>query len=114
MSSNVFADLELPNPDERLLKAKLVLAIREMVDGSALTQKQVAEQVGITQPAVSRMLNGMTKDISVEKLLNVILALGHNVHISIEKNEVNPESATVDVTHRNSDTRELVSTPTAA
>ena len=84
MSDNVFADLELPNPEERLLKADLVLAIRKMVTESGMTQAHLAERVGMAQPHVSRMLSGMTKDISVERLLRVITALGHDVRIFIE------------------------------
>ena len=84
MSNNVFADLELSNPEERLLKADLVLAIRKMTADAAMTQAQIADRVGMAQPHVSRMLSGMTKDISVERLLRVIIALGSDVCISIE------------------------------
>jgi predicted XRE-type DNA-binding protein len=76
MSNNVFADLELLNPEERLLKADLVLAIRKMTAAMEMTQAQLADRVGMAQPHVSRMLNGMTKDISAERLLRVVTALG--------------------------------------
>ncbi len=79
MSQNVFADLELPNPEGHLLKAHLVLAIRKMVDSSGMTQSELAERVGMAKPYVSRMLSGMTKDISVEKLLSVKMALLNDV-----------------------------------
>jgi predicted XRE-type DNA-binding protein len=85
MSQNVFEDMGLVNPELRIFKAQLVLKIRELVNQSCLTQLQVAERASMTQPAVSRMLSGMTKDISVEKLLNVILSLGHSVRILIDE-----------------------------
>ena len=97
MSMNVFADLGMPNPEERLLKAKLVLVIREMVASSGLAQTQIAERVGMTQPAVSRMLKGMTRDVSIEKLLNVITALGHNICISIDEAETESADTKVEV-----------------
>ena len=96
MSQNVFADMDLQNPEERLLKAELVLAIRELVDDSKLTQMQVAERVGMTQPAVSRMLTGMTKEISVEKLLKVVTAMGNPVRIVIGAHESRPVGTSVE------------------
>ena len=78
MSNNIFADLELPNPEERLLKASLVLVIREATEASQMTQAQIADRVGLAQPAMSRLLKGMTRDISVESLFSVITALGRD------------------------------------
>lgn len=75
MSQNVFADLELPNPEERLVKAELVLSIRKMTASSGMNQARLAERVGLTQINMSRLFSGMTKDISVEKLLRVKTAL---------------------------------------
>ena len=75
MSNNVFADLELSNPEERLVKADLVLAIRSIATAMGLTQAQFADRVDVAQPHVSRMLSGMTKDISVRRLLRVKAAL---------------------------------------
>ncbi len=95
MSTNVFAELDLPNPEEREMKAQLVLMIRQLVKLSELTQTQLAEKVNMTQPAVSRMLKGMTRDISVEKLLLVMTLLGHNVVISIDENITNHSQLTV-------------------
>jgi len=46
--SNVFADLGLPNPEERLLKAQLMQAINSEIRRRALTQDQVSELVGLS------------------------------------------------------------------
>ncbi|MBP1097509.1 XRE family transcriptional regulator [Bradyrhizobium diazoefficiens] len=37
-SGNVFADLGLPNPEEELLKAKLVSKIAEVIEKREITQ----------------------------------------------------------------------------
>ena len=37
-SENVFKDLELPNPDERLAKAKLATKINRLIEDKELTQ----------------------------------------------------------------------------
>jgi predicted XRE-type DNA-binding protein len=83
MSKNVFEDLGLANPEERLLKARLVTSIILMVENNKMTQVELAARVNMTQPAVSRLLKGMTKDISVEKLFRVILLLGHDIEITV-------------------------------
>ena len=50
MSDNVFADMGLPNPDEELLKARLVSAISQLIEESSRTQEAagriLAEAVG--------------------------------------------------------------------
>ncbi len=107
MSTNVFAELNLPNPEEREMKAQLVLMIRQLVRLSELTQTQLAEKVHMTQPAVSRMLKGMTRDISVEKLLSVMTLLGHNVVISIDENVTDHSQLIVVMTSPRSEMKEL-------
>jgi predicted XRE-type DNA-binding protein len=84
MSTNIFAEIGLSNPEERLVKAELVLIIRQLVNDAHLTQMQVAEKAGMSQPGVSRMLRGMAKDISVDRLLQVVVSLGHSVRISVD------------------------------
>jgi predicted XRE-type DNA-binding protein len=95
MSNNVFSDMGLPNPDERLLKAHIVLHLRaiakqtgmsqtEIAKQTGMSQTEIAKQTGMTQPEVSNMLRGICKDISVERLLHATNALHHNVRIIIE------------------------------
>lgn len=75
-SGNVFADLEMPNPEECLLKARLVIDIRRMAQASGMTEAQLSERVGMGQPDLSRLLKGIVKDTSTQELLRVITALG--------------------------------------
>jgi predicted XRE-type DNA-binding protein len=42
-SGNVFADLDLPHPEEELLKARLTLQIYRLIKGRGLTQVQAGE-----------------------------------------------------------------------
>lgn len=51
-SGNVFADLGLPNPEERLAKAELALAISRAIKERGLTQREAATLMGIDQPKV--------------------------------------------------------------
>ena len=43
MSLSVFADLDLPKPDEHFLKASLPLAIADIMRKSGLTQMDIAQ-----------------------------------------------------------------------
>jgi predicted XRE-type DNA-binding protein len=52
-SGNVFADLGLPNPDQELLKANLMLQILRAINARKLTQAKAGKILGIPQPHVS-------------------------------------------------------------
>jgi predicted XRE-type DNA-binding protein len=82
-SSNVFADLGLPNPEERLLKAQLMQAINSEIRRRALTQDQASELVGLKQPELSRIANGRGSGFSVDRLLAVLRHLGRDVEVVI-------------------------------
>ena len=57
-TGNVFADLELENADELLVKAELALRITQVIKGHGLTQIAAARKLGIDQPKVSRLVRG--------------------------------------------------------
>ena len=46
-SDNVFADLDLPNPDERLLKAELTRKISDIIRQRNLTQVRNADALPV-------------------------------------------------------------------
>jgi predicted XRE-type DNA-binding protein len=80
---NVFADLGLPDPGERLLKAKLAIKIKELLEQRELTQTAIAELLGIDQPKVSRLLRGKLSGFSLERLFDFLNRLGYNVEVRI-------------------------------
>ena len=92
-SGNIFADLGLPNPEERLLKADLALNITRLIEGKGLTQTQAARLVGIPQPHLSDIMRGRLSGYSVEKLLFIINRLGRRVEVRIGTRDVKPEKA---------------------
>lgn len=83
-SGNVFADLGLPNPEERLLKADLVIAISQAMKAKRVSQKKLATMVGLDQPKVSALLRGQTRGYSADRLIGILNALGQDVKITIE------------------------------
>lgn len=82
-SGNVFADLGLPNPEERLAKAELAFQISRIIERRGLTQRAAAELMGVDQPKVSHILHGRLADYSTERLLGFLRALGRDIDIVI-------------------------------
>ena len=82
-SGNVFADLGLSNPDERLAKAELALALAQVIKERGLTQREAGALIGIDQPKVSHVLHGRLADFSTERLLSFLIGLGRDVEIVV-------------------------------
>lgn len=71
-SGNVFADLGLPNPEERLTKADLAMQITAAIRARRLTQAKAAALFGIDQPKISRLLRGQLSGFSTERLIHFL------------------------------------------
>ncbi|MBC7929410.1 MAG: XRE family transcriptional regulator [Rubrivivax sp.] len=97
-SGNVFTDLELPDAEERLLKAQLVVQIRRFIEQKDWTQAETAEIIGLDQPKVSNLQRGRLAGFSVDRLLNILNRLGHNVEVRISAEEYDPDEAQTLVT----------------
>jgi predicted XRE-type DNA-binding protein len=83
-SGNVFADLDVPNPEEALAKAELALRICETIIERKLTQAQAAALLGIDQPKVSALIRGKLNGFSTERLFRFLNALGQDVEIIVK------------------------------
>jgi predicted XRE-type DNA-binding protein len=57
-SGNVFADLGLSDPEERLAKADLAIAISREIESRDLTQAEAADLLGAAQPDVTNLMRG--------------------------------------------------------
>lgn len=81
---NVFADIGLPNAEEHLIKAHLVLKIDRIMKDRGLKQVEAARLFGVKQPDVSKMLRGDFRQFSVERLMRFLVALGQDVEIVVK------------------------------
>ena len=91
-SGNVFADIGLAEPGERLIKAGLVVKIDRIIRQRNLSQAAAAQLMGIDQPKVSAILAGQFRGYSVERLMRFLVALGHDVEIVVKpKRRGSPE-----------------------
>ncbi|MDP2409549.1 MAG: helix-turn-helix transcriptional regulator [Pseudolabrys sp.] len=80
-SGNVFADLGLPHPEERKLKASIVIELHRLVKERGLTQVKAAKLVGISQPDLSNLLRGDFEDYSAERLMKMLTVFEQDIEI---------------------------------
>jgi predicted XRE-type DNA-binding protein len=93
-SGNVFADLGLPHPEERLAKALLSIAIERAMDERDLTVLAAAKLMQCTEADVSGVIRGDWDDFSMDRLFRFLNALGMDVCI-----QVTPKSAEAPEAH---------------
>ena len=84
--SNVYADLNFPDADDMLVKARLASKISSILKARHLTQVQAAEILGLPQPKVSEMLRGKFRGISESKMIDCLARLGSDVQIVVKAN----------------------------
>ena len=82
-TGNVFADLGLPKPEDRLIKSNLTALITKEISQRNLKQSEVGELVGLNQADVSRLLRGRVNRFSVERLFEILNRLGYTVELRI-------------------------------
>ena len=84
-SGNVFADLQLPNAEEKHTKVRLAVTINQIIERARLSQVAAADALKINQPKISALANYRLDGFSVERLMNFLNALGQDVEIVIRK-----------------------------
>ena len=82
-SGNVFADLGFANPEEELLKAKLVREIRAIIKRRKLTQIKAAAMLGLKQPDVSALVTGRVGKFSIDRLVRCLNRMDYRVDVVV-------------------------------
>lgn len=96
-SGNIFADLGLSNPEERLAKAELARQINNIIKQKKLTQVAAAELLEIDQPKVSALSKGRLSGFSLERLFRFLNILGQDITIKVSPKTKTKEKAEVKV-----------------
>ena len=83
--SNIFADLNLPDAENRKLRSELMIAIRKWVKDNGLTQTEAARRLNTTQPILNDAIRGRYEKFTIDRLVNMLDAAGLHVSVSVSK-----------------------------
>lgn len=95
--SNIFEDMGVPNPEEALLKAYLVVRIKQVMRTEGLTHERTAERMGIYRSDLTRLLKGEHRGFSLDRLFRGIKGLGQNIEVRIGPKSAEEASAHLSV-----------------
>jgi predicted XRE-type DNA-binding protein len=82
-SNNIFADIGLAAPDERLAHAQMGVAVVKILHSRKLKQREMADLLGIKQSEVSHLMNGRFNCFTTDKFLNFLKRLDQKVVIQV-------------------------------
>lgn len=83
-SGTVFADLNVPLPEEYLVKAKLAIQINKLIKQRKLNQTDAAQLLGLDQPKISALSRDRLTGFSVERLFKLLAMLDQDIEIVIK------------------------------
>lgn len=89
---NIFADLDLPDPELLLAKAKLSIMIEHLIKERRLTQAQAAKLMGLTQPNVSDLVRGRLDGFTLDRLFRCLEALDQEIEIMVRPKRPSQEA----------------------
>ena len=96
-SGNVFKDLGLSDPEERLAKARLVFIIDDLITERRLRRGKAAKILGISKPELSDLLDGLFDDFSVDCLLLLLRRLDHDIEIVLHQKSADASTISISV-----------------
>ncbi|MFE7718332.1 helix-turn-helix domain-containing protein [Nocardia rhizosphaerihabitans] len=65
------------------LRSRLMSALTEHIETAGWTQVVAAERLGVTQPRVSDLMRGKISLFSLDALVNMVVAAGMHVELSV-------------------------------
>ena len=85
-SGNVFRDLGFSADEAEHLRIRsdLMISVQKAVAARRLTQAEVADLLGVTQPRVSDLVRGRLNLFSIETLIDMLAHLGIRVKLVLQ------------------------------
>ena len=84
-STNVFADLDMPDAEEKLVKVELAFKINQILKKKKLKQAEAAEILEADQSKISLLNRGRLSSFSIERLVKYLNLLNQDVDIVIKR-----------------------------
>jgi predicted XRE-type DNA-binding protein len=81
--SNILADLGFDDEEELSAKAMLAFKLNNLIDKRELSQAEVAAITGMTQPKVSQVRRYKLQNISLERLMQALVAFDQHIEIVV-------------------------------
>jgi len=81
---NIFKDLDVSNPTEKQLKAKVALKVNSIIAHRHLKQNGAASLLGLTQNKISDLHRGKLRGFSLAKLFEILNKLDRDIEIKIK------------------------------
>lgn len=82
-SDNVFADLGMPNPEERLMRSALVFELHTVLKARKLRKDAAARLLDLPAPVTADLLKGRFVDLPLAQLFDLLVRLNRDVEIRI-------------------------------
>ncbi len=94
-SGNVFKDIGFDDDEAASLmaRAELISRLRDLIESSGLSQRQIARELGVGQPRIAEIMGMKIQCFSVDLLLKYLSKLGTKVSFCFEQAEVLEEPA---------------------
>jgi len=83
VGTNIFTDLDLPDAENLKLRLDLMIAIRQWLESSGMTQADAAVQLGTSQPLLNDVIKGRYERFTIDRLVKMLEAVGKHVSISV-------------------------------
>jgi predicted XRE-type DNA-binding protein len=84
-TKNVLYDLGFEDAADLTAKVQLAMKLNDLIDKRGLNQTDVATLTGMTQPKVSQIRRYKLLNISLERLMQALVALDQHVEIRVRK-----------------------------
>jgi predicted XRE-type DNA-binding protein len=85
---SIFEELGLPDAPTLTLKADLAAQISLALEDRGWSQQCAAAELKIDQPSISKILSGKLRGFSVERLMQLLIALDRDVLVCITPSEL--------------------------
>lgn len=82
---NVFEDLGMSEPADRMAKAELARKIAEIINKRHLNQMEAARLLGVDQPKISAIMNGRLAGFSLGRLFQFLNIMGRDIQIVVRQ-----------------------------
>jgi len=99
-SGNVFADLNIPNPEKALAKAELAIKINSIIKRKKLTKKQAADILGVDQAKITSLQSGKISSFSLDRLFKFLNNLGQDINILVRPKSKTCEKGKISINEK--------------